>query len=357
MFILPLEYDEMSPMARLDGGIRAILYRLFAQVGKHHMHCYLKVVGDTRSTAARSTVYVLDEGVVDSKRCFSLAKYRPTRSVWITPNGWKVAAVACGRVFVAETKVSEDRMLYRFSLATLEDTVLGTWNYNLQSAFAYFDSHFSERSRLTLLKMSKETILGVHSERVQQMLKVSWEQLKLGMNTQQLTLARSLEAVSRNCQAQSQQQPPLLPHEHADTLCPLQAAHGLLSAKEVAVILDKASNSSSVSFQSLAEILFLLEAGYGVNLAYLVRFLRLIETSVAELLRNINQLQAYWNGVMATAASAMDSLQCRAAVFVFWKAMKQCPTFTQLAREKDFHKFHRLIVGLPPVSGLSNLNI
>ncbi|KAH9254222.1 hypothetical protein BASA81_007823 [Batrachochytrium salamandrivorans] len=332
MFVLPLEYDEMSPMARLDGSIRAILLRLFAQVGKHHMERYLKVVGDTRSTAARSTVYVLDEGVIDSKKCFSLAKYRPTSSVWITPNGWKVAAVACGHVFVAETKVMEERMMYRFSLANLEDTVPGEWNLNLQIAFAHFDSRFSERNRLTLLKLSKETILGVHSTRIQQMIRAAWEQLKLRMNTQQLALARSLEVVSgqrlrdRNAVRHGQMLP------------------GLLTPKEVASVLVQVHYPKLVSMKHLGEVLYLLEAGQGVRMSHLLHFLRLIETSAVEFLHNVNQLQVYWSRVAATAS--LDSLQFRAIVFVFWKCTERCPTFVQLAGMNP-EQFHELIIGLP----------
>ncbi|KAH9260635.1 hypothetical protein BASA81_001102 [Batrachochytrium salamandrivorans] len=344
MFHLPLEYDKMSPMARLDSAIRAKLDSLFARVGKRYHEHYLKVMGDSRSNAARATVYVLNEGVVDSPRCFSYSKYKHDRMIWITPNGWQTAAVACSLVFVGEAKVIDDRLQYRFSLAhgNTNKLSIGQWHVNLQAAFMQLNSHFSERNRLTLHKLSKEVVLGVHTNRVQHMLRASWEVKKLHMTAIELTLCRAMEAkpqldeydagtsaVTASKRSKFQETP--------------RNPHGLLTQQEVASVLFKAERSRQVSVQDLSDALFLLEAGLGVRMDYFVNFLHLVEHSVAEFWA---EPIVYWAGVVARQAD-MGNLELRAAMYVYWKAMDKYPTAKSLVRQKDFSHFRELVIGLP----------
>lgn len=334
----------MSPMARLDSAIRATLDALFTRVGKRYHEHYLKVMGDSRSNAARATVYVLNEGVVDSPRCFSYSKYKHDRMIWITPNGWQTAAVACSLVLVGEAKVIDDRMQYRFSLAHADthQLSLGQWHVNLQTAFMQLNPHFSERNRLTLHKLSKEVVLGVHTNRVQQMLRASWELKKLHMTPVELAQSRAMEA-----------SPQLDEYDASTSAVPASKRgkfqetprnpHGLLTQQEVASVLFKAERSRQVLVQDLSDALFLLEAGLGVRMDYFVNFLCLVERSVAEFWA---QPIEYWAKVVARQAE-MGDLELRAAVYVYWKAMDKYPTAKSLVRLKDFDHFRELVIGMP----------
>ncbi|KAH9253168.1 hypothetical protein BASA81_008850 [Batrachochytrium salamandrivorans] len=329
MFRLPdLQYDAISTMARLDKAITATLTELFLPTGRLHADCRLCVVGDSRSSACRSSVYVLDEGVLDSPRCFSPSKFRRKQTTWITPNGWRVAAVSSSLVFVGETKVIDGEMRFRFTLAGAG--AVGQWSSKLQTAFAALDAGLSERSRLTLSKLSKEVVLGVHAPRVQLRLWDAWRALKRTLPSAELLLGERMEQQHRS--AKPQRTP--------------RSASGLLSPAQLAAVLS-AAERRDVPAQSVREALELLDAGGGATVQCLLRFLEQIDQAVGavwDCAALHGGLLAYWSEV----AQHQSSLRFRAAVFVLSRTADRYPTLAAIRRQQHCGAFRQSLTALPP---------
>lgn len=324
MFRLPgLAYDAISPMARLDKAIAAALAELFAPTGRRHADCRLCVAGDSRSSASRSSVYVLDEGVLDSPLCFSLSKFKRKQTTWITPNGWRVAAVSSSLVFVGETRVMEGEMRFRFAL----EGAAGAWNSNLQAAFAALDAGLSERSRLTLSKLSKEMVMGVHASRVQLQLWAAWQALRRAMSPAELLLAERME------------------QQHRQSAPPQRAPHGLLSPADLAAVLG-AAERRPVPVQAVRDALALLDAGGGATVQYLLRFLEQVDQAagaVWDCAVRRGGLAEYW----CEAAQDQASLRFRAALFVLGRAADQYPSLAAMRARRHCGAFRQSLTQLP----------
>ncbi|KAH9257937.1 hypothetical protein BASA82_000576 [Batrachochytrium salamandrivorans] len=324
MFSLDLSYDEISNKARMDTCVRVVLERLFKPTGRLYTERFLRIANDTRSNAARSTAYVLSQGHIDSPKCFSYSKFKRAKSVWITPNGWKVATIACSIIFVGETKVINGRMQYRFALGNLP-SVVGEWSVNIQAAFAHLEPHLTERSRTTLSKLSKEIILGVHTDRVQALVRAQWHKGKLAMSKDLQQAAMEMESRPQLDDYDPDTSAVVVSKRaRLTTTCvlvdPPSNPLGVLTVLELATVLSQVMARPLLP-GVLESVLHLLEAGEGCTLDCLVRFLCQVEVcvrSVWEMLSRPNQLQCYW-------ASAKEDGRLNACVFVFGLLMDKYP--------------------------------
>lgn len=338
MFALPLQYDEVSPKARMSASIKRVLESLFQEIGKSPSERFLRIASNTKTSLARSTMYVLNEGVVDSSRSFSFSKHRSNKRTWITPNGWKAATIACFLVFIAEAKVINNHMQYRFSLVRPEgngDVEIGEWHINVQAAFAYMEPHLSEQTKATMFKLSKEIVLGVHTDRIQDTLWQRWEELKRGMNAVDLLICCEYESNSQLDEYLS----PVLPQQHDDRF------NVVLSLEKIVSMFSLKSNMAV----PLRQVLMLLDAGLGVRIDYLLQFLRLIERCAEQVWRRCKQrhgttLEGYWQ--MQLEAD-QNSLEFKAALYVFGQMADLYPSLHCM--ETDCKQFCRKVIGLPNV--------
>lgn len=361
IFRFPLDYDKVSPKARLDDTVRMTLEALFRLANKRHTACFLRIASNTKTSLARYTAYVLDEGVVDSSNCFSFSKFRSERTVWITPNGWRVATIACSLVFVGEAKVIHQRMQFRFGLAgsSGEITHRGEWHVNLQTAFAYLDPQFSDRNRATFAKLSKELIMAVHTTPVQAMLRAKWTELKLTMTNEELRMSHAYEdnpqldeypppaltttIITTTVETMNEEEYDIAATHQVMEIDPPQDPRGILTPLQLAMLMMMAKNRA-FDTRVLKDILLLLEAGTGARMDYLLHFLGMIERE-AELVWSRGKYNVQTRWLEVSSKFAPSSLEFRAALFVFG-----CMVEVHPAWNVDFNEFYRNLTGGLPSS-------
>lgn len=336
---LPLQYDSVSPKARISPIIKTKLERLFAEVGKRPWDCFLRITNSLNSQTARSTTYVLCEGVVDSPLCFQLSKYRTPPQVWITPNGWKTATVASSQLFTAEAKIVEGEMQYRFGLVHLEDggeSRLGEWQVKLQTAFACLDQYIADAVKPTLVKTSKETVIAVHTVKVQHALHAAWEAQKLEMTEQELLMCQMYENHATM---------------HPMDECPKVTSSsssprddGILTPQEIGMMLSTVEDKE-VSHSILMNILLLLEAGAGARMDYFLHFLQLIEACADRAWSHTSNVALQC--LCQHETKAQHTLAFRAFIFVFARLAEMDMQAGEIKMHTTSAEFCRRITELP----------
>lgn len=383
-FRLPLMYEAISTKARMQLSLRTTLQSFFAKLGKDYTKSFLRIASNNKSRTARSTTYVIEEGEINSPLCFSMSKYKADKTLWITPNGWKTATIACGSVFTCEARIRNERIEFRFARVNAEELAFeeefGEWDENLAAAFGSLDYLFTREMQVNLSKISKHLILAVYCLGVQRMLLQSWDALKRGMSPTQLLAAKALEANPRRCElpqrgdVELELPPTSLPAglevgatSHGNKKLRLDAPqHGAGLMSRVQVLKFFRQVDPTVKQQAVGELLRWLDAGRAVKLDLVVEFLRRVEDCVQDLWK---QMQfripldvCYAKCLGATAGVSPESYVSRfdckfpaevlACVFVFSKMTQAFPSTEAIYKERDCKEFLRKITQLPDLTAI-----
>ncbi|KAH9259017.1 hypothetical protein BASA81_002637 [Batrachochytrium salamandrivorans] len=386
-FRLPLMYEAISTKARMQLSLRTTLQSFFSKLGKDYTKSFLRIASNNKSRTARSTTYVIEEGEINSPLCFSMSKYKADKTLWITPNGWKTATIACGSVFTCEACIRNERIEFRFArvnseLAFVEE--FGEWDENLTLAFGSLEHLFSREMQVNLSKISKHLILAVYCIGVQRMLLQSWSALKRGLSPTQLIAAKAFEANPRRCElpqrGDAESKEKILPSASLPTggevetdgtttkkkkpRLDLPQRTGLVSRVQVLNFFRKVD--PSVEQQAVGELLRWLDAGRAVKLDLVVEFLNRVEDCVQDLWK---QMQfripldvCYAKCLGATAGVSPESYVSRfdcefpaevlACVFVFSKMTQAFPSIEAIYKERDCKEFLRKITHLPDLAAV-----
>lgn len=285
-----LEYDDISSKSRMSAATVQILEALFARESTHRFeHRFLRATRNRKRNTARSTTHVLDAGRIDSPLCFSIAKFRKDRKFWITPNGWRTATFGNNLLFIAETKVSHttgsntrEEMTYRFTLMRDNETPKqGQWNINLQNAFAsLFQMDAALEQETNWNKVSKEVLLAVHCDLIQSSLLEFWEELKSRLSSADLELALQYECggapTKRAKPARTLSSSSQSTVTTTYTVPQIELKHQLLTLTQLLEVFSAVSGRLVQSWE-MADMLYLLEAGQGVQIELVLYFMELCD--------------------------------------------------------------------------------
>lgn len=381
---------------------RIVLEKYFGELGINFDDRFLRITHNRQRNTARSTAYVLNEGVIDSTLCFSLARFRRQRTVWITPNGWRTISQACSKLFLAECKVFGDEMRFRFALLEVNETtrkieeIYANWHANIQSAFASLVPSMAPAAAANLAKISKEILLAVHCDLVQRKIFDWWRTMNKQMTPEELVIANKYEfnadvlAPPKKAKSSSMAAATAAEEEEDDfeqyddqgdeeedeeeevdhslpppALFMSGPSNSLLNPTEIGEIFSMA-NGQPVSSAAVYDLLYFLEASAGVNVSYVMRFLSMVESMSEEvwikLHENGDNLQEIYSELMAREGtkSTVDescSLHERAVIYIFSRLQQICPDASQLTRMGSANEFWRQITQLPSSSVIENMKL
>lgn len=369
-----VEFDDISAKARMGSGMTLQLTKLFASSSAHRFEDrFLRATRNRKRNTARSTTHVLDLGVIDSPLCFSTAKFRKERKCWITPNGWRTATHASDLLFVGECQVRDGEMKYRFSVMRgLAAPVPGVWSANLQNAFtSLFEADATLESETNWNKVSKEVLLAVHCDLVQNSLMGFWEACKLRLSKPELAVALGFERQS------FVKRPKLAPRPAtATSAASLLASSQMLSPAQLVELFTLINHGCRVPEHAVTQLLYLLEAGNGAKIDLVLHFLALCEDAARIVFANQHQHSledllalmfgkpldlrdgagqpvraATWLAEFTrTQQQQPSSLEFRAVLLVFDRMRVLFQTRQALAQETELGGFLKRVLVLPDAS-------
>jgi hypothetical protein len=274
-------------------------------------------------------------------------------------------------------------MHYRFALVDFRrgaNEVVGEWDTSLQTAFTRIHPLIADNQLSTLSKISKEVMLGVHTDRVQTGLSAAWQALQATMSVEERRLAVQYEQnpsryeLRANAAASSSSSSKRAKVSHGaaagKAVLTLEVERprnpfGILTVLELATVFNMVENSA-VGVPVVQEALAYLDAGLGANAAYVFDFLEIAEMACKEVwastrggasmrlvqcrLLGSSSLDPHvWLLCQGIDSFERCTLQFRAAVFVFARMSLAYPTQTALhaAVRGDHTAFQRSITQLP----------